>query len=100
MRSCAVLTLILFAMAIAAASPGADSPGVSPPPDLVRLEREVGLKVAHARDEGPVEPEKRKLLFEAQQSEFKGEQALKAGDYDSARDYFEHADDALKKLGL
>ncbi|MFZ0890632.1 MAG: hypothetical protein WA005_19495 [Candidatus Binataceae bacterium] len=89
--------LAAFAIGAAFALIGAGE-GEQPPADLVRLERAVGLKAAHARDVGPVDPEKRKLLSEAEQSDLKGEDALKAGDYSGARDYFTRAMELLSKL--
>jgi len=74
--------------------------GSKPPDALVELERQVGLKVAHARGVGPVDPDKRKLLLAAERYEGKGEQALKAGDYVNAGNYFERAKDLLDQLGI
>jgi hypothetical protein len=65
----------------------------SPPPELVNLERQVSLELAHVRDSGPTDPSKRKQLFDASQLEQKGEAAIKSGDYKSA-------DDSLQKARL
>ncbi len=58
----------------------------SPSPELVNLERQVSLELAHIRDSGPTDPAQRKQLFEASQLEQKGEAAIKSGDYKSAED--------------
>jgi hypothetical protein len=57
------------------------------PAGLIALEREVSLKIAHVRDEGPVDPAKRALLSEAEQLDQKGEQEISAAKYqDASRD--------------
>jgi hypothetical protein len=73
---------------------------IGPPARLVQLEQRIGLRVAHARDEGPVEPDKRKLFLEAEQNDARGEQSLKARDYHQAEDYFTRAGRLLDRLGL
>jgi hypothetical protein len=70
----------------------------SPSPELVNLEREVSLELAHARDSGPTDPDKRKQLFAASQLEQKGEDAIKSGDYKSAEDSLLHARVILRRL--
>jgi hypothetical protein len=70
----------------------------SPPPELVKLEREVSLELAHVRDSGPTEPVKRKQLFDASQLEQKGEAAIKSGDYKSAEDSLLQAQVILRQL--
>jgi hypothetical protein len=70
----------------------------SPSPELVKLEREVSLELAHVRDSGPTEPVKRKQLFEASQLEQKGEAAIKSGDYKSAEESLLQARVILRQL--
>jgi hypothetical protein len=70
----------------------------SPPPDLVEMERQVSLELAHVRDSGPTDPVKRKQLFDASQLEQKGEVAIKSGDYKSAEDSLLHAREILRHL--
>jgi hypothetical protein len=70
----------------------------SPSPELVKLEREVSLELAHVRDSGPTEPAKRKQLFDASQLEQKGEAAIKSGDYESAEDSLLQARVILRQL--
>jgi len=70
----------------------------SPPPELVRLERQVSLELAHVRDSGPTDPVKRKQLFDANQLEQKGEAAIKSGDYKSAEDSLLRARVILRQL--
>ncbi len=90
--SAAAIVLMAFSVPARAGDP-------APPDDLVRLERQVGLRVAHVRDEGPVGSEERKLYLEAQQDDANGEQALKARDYGHAMSYFKHANALLDQLG-
>jgi hypothetical protein len=57
------------------------------PPGLIALEREVSLKIAHVRDEGPVDPAKRGMLSEAERLDQEGEQEIAAAKYqDASRD--------------
>jgi hypothetical protein len=91
LRGLAVIAMLALA--------GADS-GPSPPPELIKLERAVDLRVAHVRIEGPVDAPSRKLLSEAEQLDLKGEDALKAGDYAGARDLFNRANETLGRIGI
>ena len=68
------------------------------PPDLVKLEKLVGLELAHVRDTGPIDDAKRKKLFNAKQLEQKGEEAIKSGDYKSAEDNLLQARVILRQL--
>ncbi|MFZ0679733.1 MAG: hypothetical protein WA447_04865 [Candidatus Binatus sp.] len=70
----------------------------SPPPDLVEMERQVSLELAHVRDSGPTDPDQRKQLFDASQFEQKGEAAIKSGDYKSAQQNLSKARDILRHL--
>ncbi|HLX06154.1 MAG TPA: hypothetical protein VKR28_11490 [Candidatus Binatus sp.] len=70
----------------------------SPPPDLVEMERQVSLELAHVRDSGPTDPDQRQQLFDASQFEQKGEAAIKSGDYKSAQEDLSKARDILRHL--
>jgi len=70
----------------------------SPPPELVNLERQVSLELAHVRDNGPTDPDKRKQLFDASNLEQKGEASIKSGDYKSAEDSLLKARAILRKI--
>jgi hypothetical protein len=70
----------------------------SPPPDLVEMERQVSLELAHVRDSGPTDPVERKQLFDANQLEQNGEAAIKSGDYKSAEDSLLRAREILRHL--
>jgi hypothetical protein len=70
----------------------------SPPPDLVKLEKLVSLELAHARDKGPTDPAKRKLLSDAKQLDQDGENAIKAGDYKAAEEHLLKARVLLRQL--
>ena len=76
------------------------SPAIAdpPPPDLVEMERQVSLELAHVRDAGPTDPVQRKQLFDASQFDQKGEAAIKSGDYKSAEDNLLKARDILRHL--
>jgi hypothetical protein len=70
----------------------------SPSLELVNLERQVSLELAHVRDSGPTDPAQRKQLFEASQLEQKGEAAIKSGDYKSAEDSLLKAQAILREF--
>ena len=88
----AVLSLALPPLALAA--------GANPPPELLRLEREVSLKIAHARGQGFTEPSKLKALSEAQAVDAEAEQALQSGDYQRAEGDFLKTKALLHNLGI
>jgi len=96
MRTYARVFAALAALAIFAE----DFPAIAeaPSPELVNLERQVSLELAHVRDSGPTDPAKRKQLFDASQLEQKGEAAIKSGDYKSAEDNLLHARTILRQL--
>ena len=103
MRGLARLPMLLAigpaaAMALIVSSRPARSGDSGPPADLVRLERLVGLRVAHARDQDLTGAEDRKSYLQAQQDDALGEQALKACDYDKAMSYFQQASGALDRI--
>ena len=74
--------------------------GGNPPPELLQLEREVALKLAHARDEGLTEPSKLKTLSEAQAADLEAERALQTGEYQSAETGFLKTKVLLHNLGI
>ena len=84
--------------ALAASVGGLPAIAASPSPELVNLERQVSLELAHVRDSGPTDPAKRKQLFDASQLEQKGEAAIKSGDYKSAEDSLLKARVILRQL--
>jgi hypothetical protein len=88
----ATLALVLPTLALAA--------GANPPPELLQLERQVSLKMAHARDEGITEPSKLKTLAEAQAVDAEAEKALKAGEYERAENDFLKTKALLHNLGI
>ncbi len=76
----------LVAMLAGAVPAAAGSDTAKPPADLVNLEREVSLKIAHVRGEGPTDPGKRQKLHDAERLDAKAEQEIGAGDFRSAED--------------
>ncbi|MGH7781289.1 MAG: hypothetical protein ACREQR_15855 [Candidatus Binataceae bacterium] len=79
--------LFLQVATIACAAPAAaGAKDLKPPADLVKLEREVSLKIAHARGEGPTDPGKRRQLSDAEQLDAKAENEIGAGDFRVAED--------------
>jgi len=88
----AILALVLPTTALAG--------GANPPPELLQLEREVSLKMAHARDEGITEPSKLKTLADAQAVDAEAEKALKAGEYERAENDFLKTKALLHNLGI
>ncbi len=95
MKPAIVAAILSFALPSAALP--ADT---NPPPELLRLEREVSLKMAHARDEGFTEPSKLKTLFDAQAVDLEAEKALKAGEYERAETDFLKTKLLLHNLGI
>jgi hypothetical protein len=96
MRKCARLFAALAAIVVLAEDFPATA--ASPSPELVNLERQVSLELAHVRDSGPTDPAKRKQLFDASRLEQKGEAAIKSGDYKSAEDNLLQARTILRQL--
>ena len=90
--------VVAIAVIVATALKSAPATAGSPPPDLVKLERQVSLELAHVRDIGPTDDIKRKHLFTARQLEQKGEEAIKSGDYKSAEDSLLQAHVILRQL--
>ncbi len=88
-------TLLVLVMLAGSASRGLAAP---PPPELVKLEKIVSLELAHVRDSGPTEPDRRKQLFEAHELDRQAEAAIKAGDYKSAEDNLLKARVILRRL--
>jgi hypothetical protein len=91
------MTAAAFSLLLFAAPPVS---AAAPPAGLVQLEREVSLKLAHARDLGFTEPDKRQRLSQAHDIDLEGERALKAGDYDKAEGDFLKAKVLLRDLGI
>lgn len=60
----------------------------APPADLIKLERQVALKIAHIRLNGPTSAADLKQLGLAQSAQLDGERALSAGDYQKAERNF------------
>ena len=76
-----------FAAALACAVPAMAGPNLpKPPADLANLEREVSLKIAHVRGEGPTDPVQRQKLHDAEHLDAKAEQEIGAGDFHTAED--------------
>ncbi|HXN87349.1 MAG TPA: hypothetical protein VN867_14840 [Candidatus Binataceae bacterium] len=96
-RVMVVATFLMLAIFAAAAAIAAGP--APPPPELVQLEREVSLKMAHARDLGSIQPEKMKRLSDAHAIDTQGEAALHAGDYATAEADFLKAKMMLSDLG-
>lgn len=80
----AVLSLIAVLACAAPAVAGPDTP--KPPAALANLEREVSLKIAHVRGEGPTDPGQRQKLHDAEHLDAKAEQEISTGDFRSAED--------------
>ena len=100
MKRVILATLSIFATAIVIADVRAASAFAAgpPPAELVQLEREVSLKMAHARDLGSIQPGKMKRLSDAQAIDAHGEAALQAGDYSTAESDFLKAKMMMRDL--
>lgn len=90
-----IATIVMLALPVLTAVAGSN-----PPPELLQLEREVSLKMAHARDEGFTEPSKLKTLADAQAVDAEGEKALKDGEYERAENDFLQTKTLLHNLGI
>jgi len=87
-----MLSLALPALALAA--------DANAPAQLLQLEREVSLKMAHARDQGFTEASKLKALADAQAVDAEAEKALKDGEYERAENDFLQTKALLHNLGI
>jgi hypothetical protein len=96
----AVLALGLSSLAFAAGPAALLAGAGKPPAELLSLEREVSLKMAHARDEGFTEPTQVKTLADAEAVDTAGEKALKDGEYERAENDFLQAKVLLHNLGI
>jgi hypothetical protein len=92
------IRLLAAIAALATFAPNCPARAESPPPDLVEMERQVSLELAHFRDAGPTDPLQREQLFNASQLEQKSETAIKHGDYKSAQDDLFEARELLRHL--
>jgi len=72
----------------------------TPPPELIQLEREVSLKMAHARDEGYTDEPRRKTLANAEKIDAQAEQAIKQGEFERAENDFLQVKVLLHNLGI
>ncbi len=74
--------------------------GPNPPPELIQLEREVSLKMAHARGEGFVDASKRRTLADAEKVDADAEKAIKDGEFERAENDLLQAKVLLHNLGI
>ena len=70
------------------------------PPELVQLERDVALKIAHARGIGYPDHARREKLAKAERENFAAQRAIAGGDYDTAVNRLLQAKVLLRDLGL
>jgi hypothetical protein len=70
------------------------------PPELVQLERDVALKIAHARGIGYPDHARREKLAGAERENFAAQRAIAGGDYDTAVNRLLQAKVLLRDLGL
>ena len=56
----------------------------APPPEIQQLEREVALKLAHVRDEGPEDSQRRERLSAAHDADLRAEQEIERRDFTAA----------------
>jgi len=95
-----VIVMITIASLAAALAARAAGPNQTPPPELIQLEREVSLKMAHARDEGYTDTSRRKTLADAEKVDAEAEKAIKDGEFERAEDDLLQAKVLLHNLGL
>ena len=95
MKSALLLAIVLL---VSSASSFAASP--APPPELIQLEREVSLKMAHARDEGYTDESRRKTLADAERIDAEAEKAIKDGEFQRAENDLLQVKVLLHNLGI
>jgi len=64
------------------------------------MERQVSLKIAHVRINGPANAADLKQLGQAQRAQFDGEKALAAGDYKKAEQDFLRANVIITSINV
>ena len=74
--------------------------GPNPPPELIQLEREVSLKMAHARGEGYIDASRRQTLADAEKVDADAEKAIHDGEFERAENDLLQAKLLLHKLGI
>jgi hypothetical protein len=94
---CLVWTLVFILIFPVAARAGSQA---APPPELLQLEREVSLKMAHARDEGYTDEPRRKTLADAEKADAEAEKAIKDGEFERAENDLLQAKVLLHNLGI
>ena len=82
------------------APPPARAADANPPPELLQLEREVSLRMAHARDEGFTDRAKLKTLADAQAVDAEAEKALKDREFERSENDFLKTKALLHNLGI
>jgi hypothetical protein len=96
----AITAGILVAMLALGMPTPALAADANPPAELLQLEREVSLRMAHARDEGFTGAAQLKTLGDAQAVDAEAEKALKAGEYERAENDFLKTKVLLHNLGI
>ncbi len=96
----AMKTVIAIAAALAICAAASFAAQTEIPPDLVQIEREVSLKLAHARGIGYTDRPRIEKLSQAEKYDHDGEAAMKAGDYHAAENDFLKAKLILHDLGI
>jgi hypothetical protein len=91
---------LAFAMLLLALPATSIAASPAPPPDLIQLEREVSLKMAHARDEGYPDEPRRKTLADAEKVDAEAEKALKDGEFERAENDLLQVKVLLHNLGI
>ena len=74
--------------------------GPNPPPELIQLEREVSLKMAHARGEGFTDASRRQTLADAEKVDAEAEKAIQEGEFERAENDLLQAKVLLHNLGI
>jgi hypothetical protein len=93
--------IIMMASILSLVSPLiARGAGPNPPPELMQLEREVALKMAHARGEGFIDTSKRQTLADAEKVDAEAEKAIKDGEFERAENDLLQAKVLLHNLGI
>lgn len=70
------------------------------PPELAQLEKDVALKIAHARGIGYPDHARREKLAEAERDNLDAQEAIAGGNYNDAVQKLLHAKVVLRQLGI
>ena len=93
-----IVRLVIASFVLAAISACHREAQTSTPPNIVRLEREVALKLAYVRDRGPIDPAARQRLAAAHDADIEAEQEISARNFNAAETNLLKAQSLLREI--